>query len=143
MEAQEYLETRLEDQIKYHSRKSRVNRKCYYSFKTIQILISAVIPFLTGYLNGQDWMKYMIGILGVLLALAGGLEVLFKFQEKWISDRTTSESLKQEKFLFLSKAGPYKDDASLSNLSERVELILSKENATWSQLLNKKEEKKP
>jgi hypothetical protein len=83
-----------------------------------------------------------VGVLGVALALLTGLEVLFKFHDKWTNYRGTLETLKQEKFMFLSKAGPYKNDQSLSTLTERIETILAKENSTWNQLMNQNDEKK-
>jgi Protein of unknown function (DUF4231) len=142
MEIQEYLDTRLFDQINYYSKKSRLNRKYFHWFKTIEISISVVIPFLTGYIKENDFVKYSIGALGIVLAVLTGLEVLFKFHDKWINYRSTLETLKQEKYMFLSQAGPYKNDQSLSTLAERIETILAKENSTWNQLMNQKDEKK-
>jgi hypothetical protein len=77
-----------------------------------------------------------------MLALLTGLEVLFKFQDKWITYRATAETLNQEKYMFLSKAGSNKNDQSLSNLSERVEAILAKENSTWNQVMSQKDNQK-
>jgi hypothetical protein len=45
----------------------------------------------------------------VAVAAIAGLITLIKFQENWTEYRTVSETLKFEKFLFLSKAGPYKE----------------------------------
>ncbi len=137
MNEQEYIESRLEDQVKYYEKNSLENKKYYYYFKTSEISISVVIPFLTGYIMDNPFIKYVIGGLSVMLALLTGLEVLYKFQDKWITYRATAETLIQEKYMFLSKAGSYKDDQTLSNLSERVELILAKENSTWNQIMSK------
>ena len=142
MTEQEYLENRLQNQINWYSRKSTLNKKYYHGLKTAEIIISVSIPLFTGYMKEYDVLKYVIAVLALLVAIIAGLLVLFKFQEKWIEYRVTSESLKQEKYMFLTQSGPYKTDASVPNLAERVETIISKENATWNQLLNKKEDTK-
>ena len=87
-------------------------------------------------------LKFVIAILALMVAIIAGLLVLFRFQEKWIDYRMTAESLKQEKYMYLTQSGPYKSEYTLSNLAERVETIVSKENATWNQMLNKKEDAK-
>ncbi len=142
MTEQEYLENRLQTQINWYSQKSTLNKKYYHGLKTAEIIISVSIPLFTGYMKEYDVLKYVIAILALLVAIIAGLLVLFKFQEKWIEYRVTSESLKQEKYMFLTRSGPYRTDLSVSNLAERVETIISKENATWNQLLNKKEDTK-
>lgn len=142
MDEKEYLENRLEDQRKYYSINSSKSKRYYYRFKSAEISIAVIIPFLTGYISENEVIKYIIGLLSVLLALLTGLEVLYKFHDKWITYRSTAESLLQEKYMFLAKAGPYKEDHSIAVLTERVESILAKENATWNQLMNKEENKK-
>ncbi|QEM10421.1 DUF4231 domain-containing protein [Mucilaginibacter rubeus] len=138
----EYLELRLDPQQKYFSRKSGKNKRYFYSLKTTTIIIALTIPVMSGYLKENDSIKYIISILSLMLALLAGLETIFQFNEKWIRDRNTSEALKQEKFLFLSKAGPYSTTATVKELAERVETILSKENSSWSLLVKKTQQKK-
>ena len=59
-----------------------------------------------------------------------GLLHLNQYQENWTNYRTTAESLKHEKFLFLAKAGPYADAADpRATLAERVEALISQENS--------------
>jgi hypothetical protein len=142
MDTQEYLKSRLEDQIFYYSGESKKNKKKYHGLKIAEIAISIGIPFLSGYLNSHEYIKYTIGGLGVILAFLTSLQVLCKYQDKWITYRNTSESLKQEKYMFLSAAGPYRNDQTVSALSERVEVILAKENSNWSGFMSKNEAKK-
>ncbi|HTS43779.1 MAG TPA: DUF4231 domain-containing protein [Puia sp.] len=140
MTTDEYVKERLDDELNWYSRSSVFNKNFYQSLKTAEIAISVVIPFLTGYLKESNSIKYIVGVLGLLVAIIAGTLVLFKFQEKWIEYRTTAESLKHEKYMFLTQSGPYKTDSSLSNLAERVEYLISKENSNWNQLMNKKDE---
>jgi len=54
------------------------------------------------------------------------------YEQNWINYRSTCEALKHEKFLFLAKAGPYKDaTTAVTQLAERVESLVSVEHAKW------------
>ena len=62
-----------------------------------------------------------------------GFQQLFQFQQNWITYRATSEALKHEKFLYLTRAGPYRDSpAPDAVLAERVEGLVSQEHSAWS-----------
>ncbi|MFI5154107.1 MAG: DUF4231 domain-containing protein [Chitinophagales bacterium] len=140
MNEEEYLKERLEGEIRWYSSNSTANKNRYQYLKTAEIIISVIIPFLTGYLKENESIKYVIGILGCMVAVIAGLLVLYKYQEKWIEYRTTTESLKHEKFMYLSGSGPYKTDPSLANLVERVEYLIAKENSNWNQMISRTED---
>ena len=68
-----------------------------------------------------------------MIALIEGLQQLNQYHENWISYRSTAEALKHEKFLFLSKAGPYASaDNPMALLAERIESLVSQEHAKWA-----------
>ena len=77
------------------------------------------------------------GLLAAITAILG----LYKFQENWLEFRTTCESLKHEKYLFLTKSEPYDQEESFRLLVDRVESLISKENTAWNRCM-KKEKKK-
>jgi len=125
---------RLQDQLTWYSQKSRDARKAFKRIKVTEIVAAALIPFLTGHVNGQAWpgASYVIGGLGVLITVLEGLLHLNQYQENWSSYRATAESLKHEKFMFLAKAGPYANAADPRvALAERVEALISQENSQW------------
>ena len=139
MTQEEYFKDRIDDQIDWYSKRAVLNKKLYHLLKVCEIVFSVTIPFLTGYINQNSVIKYIIGVLGLCVAVLAGLIVLYKFQEKWIEYRTAAEGLRHEKFMFLTQSGPYKNDNSLSSLAERVEYSISKENSNWNQMVSKKE----
>lgn len=144
MDEKEYLKSRLDDQITWYDKKSQFNQKMYKRLVLIEILFSISIPFLTSYANDETpIIKVIIGVVAVAIAMIAGIMNLYKFQENWINYRTTSETLKHEKFLFMTKSGVYREDKSqetaYNNLVTRIETIISKENTNWQQKLNKKE----
>jgi len=59
---------------------------------------------------------------------------LYQFQENWTAYRSTCESLKQEKYLFLTKTEPYNGSDPFPLFVQRVESILSKERTAWTQI---------
>ena len=102
------------------------------------IVFAALIPFAAGFIDSEKmWINYLIASLGVLTAIFSGLSALFEFQEKWDEYRTTSETLKHEKYLFKTKYGPYDEDGEIFKLFvSRIENLISKENSAWSQYIN-------
>lgn len=127
---------RLEDQLSWYDTKSMENQKWYKRLKVAEIIAAAIIPFVSGF-NG---FGILTGILGVLIVIFIGIQSLNQYHDNWISYRSTAEQLKHEKYLWLSKAGHYKDakDPEVV-LAERVEFLISKEHAKWEATREKTE----
>jgi len=135
MNENEYLKNRLEEQISWYSTKSTTNKKFYYWFKTIEIVFAAVVPFLIALSDGECLYKIIAGIFSLFVGIVSGILIVFKFQEKWIQYRATSENLKHEKYLFETKSAIYSTNSDFKSLVERVEFIISKENSDWTQIV--------
>lgn len=134
MDEKEYIEQRLDDQISWYSKKSQCNQKWYKRLKAIEIGAAVSIPFFVSYITDTTPnVKIIVGVLGLAVALISGILALHKFQEIWIEYRTTTESLKHEKFLYLTRCDPYNIENSFCLLVERVESLISKENTKWAQ----------
>lgn len=119
---------RLEDQISWYDKRSASNQRWYKVLKVIEIVAAAIIPFATGF----SLTPWLTASLGVLIVVIEGLQHLYQYQQNWITYRSTCESLKHEKFLFLAEAGPYGEpDRRESLLAERVESLVSQEHAKW------------
>ena len=73
--------------------------------------------------------------MGVAVALITGLVTLYRFQENWIEYRTTAETLKHEKYLYLTRSAPYDGDNAFHRLVVTIESTISKETTAWSQSL--------
>lgn len=142
MGKEDYLKDRLDDQINWYDAKSALNKKYYGWLQSIVIILAAFIPFLSGYTEkAGDFLLPVIGLTGFVISVLSSLIALFKFQEKWIHYRTTSEALKREKYLFQAKIEPYDTEDSLRILIKRTESILSKENLQWSDISQKQTDK--
>lgn len=136
VDSKEYVDQRLDDQIEWYDRKSRSNQGWYKRLRMTQVLAAAVIPFLTGYLESDTAsIKLVVGGCGVVIAAVTATLDLYRFQEHWIQYRSTCESLKKEKFLFLTHSEPYNNECAnrLELLVQRSETLISKENSHWTQ----------
>ncbi len=99
----------------------------------MEIIFAATIPLFAGFGGGSTWSVIAVGILGAAVAILASLLSLNQLQENWIAYRTTCESLKHEKFFFLTNAEPYDKDNAFGLFVQRVERLISKENSAWSE----------
>ena len=104
MNAEEYLKDRVEDQIVWYDSKSMKNQWWFKRLRLIEISAAATIPLLAGLvaLDGPSLIPVVVGILGAMVAVIAGVLGLYQFEHRWTQYRTTSETLKKEKFLFLT-----------------------------------------
>ena len=122
---------RLEDQIAWYDRNSMTNQRYFKRIKMVEIAAAAIIPFLSA-LSLQR-MMWVTGGLGVLITVLEGMLHLNQYQQNWIAYRSTCESLKHEKYVYLGKAAPYANSPDPhALLAERIESLVSQEHAKWA-----------
>jgi hypothetical protein len=143
LDPNQYLTQRVDDQIVWYDRRSGWNQWWFKLLRIVEIVAAALIPLLTAVPPvSEKWdMKYVIGGLGVLITVVAGILALYQFQERWTEYRATAESLKKERFLFLTKADPYNAGDGFSMFVQKIETLISKENTNWSQSFVKPEQK--
>ena len=89
MKEEEYIKMRLDDQIDWYDRKSDWNQKWFKRLQLIVLVAAATIPFLSGYFSGElYWVKFAVGVLGLMIAAITAILSLYNFQENWINYRT-------------------------------------------------------
>lgn len=121
---------RLDDQIKWYGQKSSANQRRFKLMKGITIASAAAIPVLTTTAIPDG--RYVAAGLGVLIAIMEGLQQMNQYHSNWTTFRSTSESLKHEKYLYLAKAGPYLSAQNAqAMLAERIESVISQEGSKW------------
>jgi len=131
--ADEITMQRLDQRIEWYDRHAAYNQRAYKVLKLIVIVAAALIPFL----SGTEGFKpaWLVGALGVVIAVTEGIQQLNQHHVNWTSYRSTCEALKHEKYLYLTKAAPYAEAIdSHALLAERVESLMSQETAKWATL---------
>jgi len=124
---------RLEDQIGWYDRKSLTNQKYYKRIKMVEIVAAAIIPLLSASAASHPRVMWVTGGLGVVITILEGMLHLNQYQQNWVAYRSTCESLKHEKYVYLGKASPYASAADPhALLAERIESLVSQEHAKWA-----------
>jgi hypothetical protein len=134
----EYVEQRLDHQIKWYSKKSGTNQTWYKRLRLAEIVFASAIPLLAGYTQVTEFAKGVglaMGIIGLIVAVLAGVISLYRFQENWNEYRSSAESLKQEKYLYLARVEPYNGDQPFELLVQRVEALLKSETTGWAQAM--------
>jgi len=134
MNQEQYLADRVEEQINWYNNKSQLNQMYFKNIRVVEIICAATIPFIAGMGDSLPYGSIVLGVLGVIIAVSTGFSILSKHQENWLTYRTTSEIIKHEKYLFLTKCKPYNDENSFNLFVERIESLISKENSQWSRV---------
>jgi hypothetical protein len=135
---EDYLRNRVDDQIKWYGKKSQNNQKLYKSSIILNAICASLIPILSAYVTEQTvCLKIFIAGLGILITISTVLLSLYKFQENWIQYRVVSETLKHEKFLYLTASGKYCQANKFNLFVEQTEKLISTENNNWAQLFKK------
>jgi hypothetical protein len=119
---------RLEDQIAWYDRKSRVSQRRFKLLKGAQMLAAAVLPVTAPFAIHAA----VPAALGAVIIVLEGFQQLNQYQQNWITYRGTCEALKHEKYLYLGGAGPYASaERGTALLADRIEGLISQEHAKW------------
>lgn len=132
MTPEEYLEQRLDDQIRWYDAKSGSAQRWFKGLRAAEIVFAAAIPVLASFAEGSALIGPLMGILGALVVVLAGILSLQQYQERWVEYRATAESLKHEKYLYLTGTDPYAGPDAFPLLVQRVEALISKEHSAWS-----------
>ena len=138
MKKDEYINERLEEQINWYDKKCIRSQSKYKRLKIIEIILAATIPFLSVFSQDFIQITWIIAGIGGLITIIESWLNISKYHENWIEYRSICETLKHEKYMFLTQTGVYNVENHFHLLVERVESIISKENVNWANLNNKK-----
>lgn len=129
----EYINQRVDHQIEWYSRKSQDAQQYFRRLRGAEIISAAIIPFLAGFTTTHIVVPAEVGCLRVVVVVLAAFQSLGQHHERWIEYRTTCESLKHEKYLYLTTSEPYDSEDPFPLFVERVESLISKENSAWAQ----------
>ena len=119
---------RLEDQIAWYDRRSGAAQRWYKRLKLLEVAVAAALPVVAAG-RASVWVT---GAMAAAIVVLESAQHIHQFQEHWITYRSTAESLKHERFLYLAAAGPYAHGDRHRQLAERLESLTSQEHAKWA-----------
>lgn len=129
-----FLKSRWLDQLNWMDSAAKNNQRYYYLLRLICIAGGVIIPALVSVDAGGGlgaFLKVVIVILSLAVALSAAIEEFFHFGERWRHYRATAEYLKGEGWSFLQLSGPYRKCEShaeaYADFAGRVEDALHKE----------------
>lgn len=131
----EYVTTRLADQIEYYDNRSTKFQNEHYRLSVAGIILTAAIPILTLFLDIAPWTKYIIALVGAISSVLTSVLFLRRSKENWIESRSICEALKSEKEKYLHNCGQYQNLSQVdrdSLLVETCEALMNEERSNWS-----------
>jgi hypothetical protein len=128
-----YLSGRLDEQIAFYEGAARRAKQMHLWLQGGIIVLSVMVPVAVNRpQDGSGWAHYLVLAFALLLPAMTGLVSFRKYGETWMSYRTTAELLKNEKYLFLTGSGHYRDNPhAFQDLVEAVESLLSAEHTKF------------
>ncbi len=125
-----YLVDRYEDQLAWYDKKAIWNHKAYQIFQWIALILSAIMPVLV--IVAEGWTRWLAVFVAVVVAICIAALKTFKYQDNWISYRTTCETLKKEMHFYKANIQGYeKVEDKEALFVEQVESLISRENTLW------------
>ena len=130
-----YIKERYDDQCRWYSRKASINKRSYYVFQTLIIVLSAATALtiaLGVYFPELGWLRLAALTMTTNVTVLASLLKVFRFQENWIEYRNTAESLKKERYLYQAGLDEYAKTKSAEKLFiARIEGLISRQNTAW------------
>lgn len=136
MNAEKYMEERVDQQINWYNIKAQKAQNMYKIFQIIEIILAALIPLLAGYTKECEIMAMIVGVLGAGVAIIESICKINQYQENWIRYRCVCELLQQQKYLYLTETVPYnRSGEDIDNVFvQKIENIIALENSQWKTL---------
>ena len=133
MDIEQFIIDRVDEQIGWHDEKSKIAQKYYKTYQVIEIILAAIIPLLSFFADNFI-IAFIIATIGSFIAIIEAITKLYKFHENWIHYRYTCESLKTQKYLYITKSSPYNTTQETVDtlFVKNIEMILSSQNNLWS-----------
>lgn len=135
MDEQEYLSSRLDDQLSWYEAKSAKARRHYKVLRATEFVSAALVPVAV-VLGSSIYHRITAAGLGALAAAAAGFQSVNHYQENWVEYRAVAEQLKSLRFAFTTRTPPYDGANRLQVFVDRVEGVLCSEHASWGGRMN-------
>lgn len=145
MDAETYLQERVKDQLGYYEKAANKAKRTYMWMQSAIIVLGLLVPVIVnlpaswgagaGAADLTAAIRAAVTVMSLTLAILSGLLNFRKYGDLWLSYRLTEESIKHEKFLFLTCAGKYSGDTPFPIFVETFESLISTEHSEFRTLI--------
>ncbi|MEV8377149.1 DUF4231 domain-containing protein [Kribbella sp. NPDC056861] len=118
----------MDEQVHWYSTKSALALRNYRLVKISQLTIGSAVPIIAL----LEVPSAITASLGAIVILLEAIQQLFQWQTDQVLYRSTSEALKQQRYLYIAHAGPYQENNRDAVLAEKVQALVSQEHARWT-----------
>lgn len=143
LDVEAYLTERVDGQLRYYEQAANKAKRTHMAMQTTIIILGILVPVIVNIptqwgatLDVGPYMKVVITILSLSLALFTGIANFRKFGDLWLTYRMTEELLKTERYLFLTGSGRYAGAADpFSEFVQAIEAIVSSEHVKFREII--------
>lgn len=130
-----YLAERYDDQCRWYDDKAGFNKRRYYCYQTLIVVLSALTTLTVAvgiYFDDTRWVRLAALAIAAAVTVVASLLKIYRYQEQWLDYRSTAETLKKEKYLLKARIDEYATTDSPGQLFvDRVENLISRQNTLW------------
>jgi hypothetical protein len=137
-----YLNDRVNGQLDYYEKAANKAKNTHVMIQTTIIILGILVPVVVnipaqwGTIDVGPYLRGLITVVSLTLALLTGIANFRKFGDLWLTYRMTEELLKTEKFLFLTGSGKYHSASSpFAQFVQSIEEIVSSEHIKFRSII--------
>jgi hypothetical protein len=124
----------VDQSIIWFDQNARRSMHAHFTLRTLQIILAAAIPVTQVLWTGLG-ARASAAILGALVAVVQGIDILHHYGQHYIAWRNTAQQLRRERYLFsihaASYANPPQGYDARRLLAEHVDSITAAESHQW------------
>ncbi len=129
---QKYLTDRVEKMIRWYNVHGTRSKHYHMTSKVCLTITASLIPAHIAYIEDQEYVKILIGLLSVITVILVNIDSIFRFRENWLHYQRLSGLLTSEKYMYLSESGPYSNNPDRFRLFvETIEKYMKEEGKQW------------
>ncbi len=138
MENYDYIDNRLKNQIEYYRKTSKACQRKYKIISILNIILSAIIPSISLMTDLNNYVKYVVAIIGSTSAICTSIIYFCKYKERWLQSRITLELIKSELAKYNTHTCQYRNlnfEDCYNLLVENCEQYLCQEHSEWENVM--------
>ncbi len=125
----QFLAERVDAAIAWHDAQSRRARRLFTFLSGLVLVATGSLTLLTR----RTELAELAAVVNVVAILASGFVTLGQHQQRWVEYHATAESLRSQRFLFLTRTGQYAGPDAFPAFVAQVEATLGQCLGEWRQ----------